>query len=271
MVEQRVLLDVDLLSQLGLIRRVDQSEVAAQRGVGGEDHAVGIILRDGELGAIEGLVEAVGAEADIAEELEAVDGVAEEGHAVVAGRESELLVQLEESAQQADLHAGLALHPRRVGQAQLEHAADTGIEQFYLRVDEAADLDVQAQLGRQVGIDLAHGIPAVLAHRRAGVDADGIRAVVDERGVESGHALEAAVEQSEVETDVAPCAGADHDAAVDVALLQQVLHGLRARALRLLQVGVHVGVGVLVSAEELLYLLRDGGQGAVVGQLIAEA
>ena len=154
--------------------------MAAEGRVGGEDHSLSFLLGDGKLGQVEGFVEAVAAETDVLEQLEAVEGVAQEGHAVVAGGEAEFLVQLEQTAEEAHLDAHLAFHPRRIGQTHLEHTADAGIDELYFFVDEITNLDVNTKLSSQIGIELSERIPSVLTHRRAAVGADGIVAIVDE-------------------------------------------------------------------------------------------
>ena len=143
-----------VVSQFLFIGRVDKAIVAAERRVGGEYHLLGLLLGDGKLGQIEGLVEAVAAEADILEEFESVEGVALEGDAVVASGEAELLVELEQTAQEAHLDAYLTLNPRRVRQTHLKYAANAGVDEYDFSVDEMANLDVQTQLGSQIGVEL---------------------------------------------------------------------------------------------------------------------
>ena len=91
--------------------------MAADGGLGGEGHVLGLVEGDGESGVEQCLCDAVAAVADALEHLEAVEGVALEGHAVVSGGELELLVNLAESAEEADLDAGSTFNPRGVGQS----------------------------------------------------------------------------------------------------------------------------------------------------------
>ena len=257
--------------QLALPRRVEEAVVAADGGLGGEGHVLRLVEGDGEGGVEECLVEAVRAVADALEHLEAVQRIALEGHAVVAGRELELLVDLAEAAEEADLDACLTFHPGGVGQTEFQYAADAGIEDFNFLVDERADVDVDAEVCSQIGVELAHGIPPLVTHGRARIDAEGVVAVVDECRVEAGDGIDAAIEESEVYIDVAPGGGTHHDASLAGVRVEELPGGGCAAAVGLADVRTHVGLVGLVAAEELRDLRGDGWQLAAVGQLVAEA
>ena len=139
---QVFLLDLFLIGQLTLPGGIHQTVVAADGGLGGEGHVLCLVQGDGEGGVEQCLVEAVGTVADALEHLEAVEGVALEGHAVVTGREVELLVDLAETAEEADLDAGRTFDPGGVRQSDFEDAANAGIKDADLLVDEGTDVDV---------------------------------------------------------------------------------------------------------------------------------
>ena len=106
---------------------------------------------------------------------------------------------------------------------------------------------------------------------RAGVDAEGIVAVVDEGCIEACDGIEGAVEKTEVDADVAPGAGTDHDAALTGVGVEELLGSGLAAALGLAEVGTHVGLVGFVSAEELGNRGRYGRQCTAIGQFVAEA
>ena len=120
--------------------------MAADGGLGGEGHVLRLVQGDGEGGVDQCLGNAVGTVADALEHLEAVEGVALEGHAVVAGREFELLVDLAETAEEADLDAGRTFDPGGVRQSDFEDTANAGIKDADLLVDEGTDVDIEMGL-----------------------------------------------------------------------------------------------------------------------------
>ena len=132
-------------------------------------------------------------------------------------------------------------------------------------------MDVHTQLGTEVGVELAHGVPPLVAHGGAGVDAEGVVAVVDEGCIEASDGLQFAVDEAEVELDEAPCAGSYHDASVAGTGVEELAGSGLTAALGLAEVGAHVGLVGLVAAEELGNLLGDGRQHAAVGQFVADA
>ena len=207
------------------------------------------------------------AHADVAEEVEIVEGIAHELFAVVTAFKLELFVDVDETAQELHLHAGLTLDPCRRGKSALKDSADASVDKVNLTVDEVRYLDVEAKLGSQIGIELSACIPAIVAHALVEVDAVGFRVVVlDERHVEASDSFEIAIEQAEVSIDVAPCTGTDHDAALRCAKHSQGCS--LARTVGLVQAGIGLH-RTGITLEEVGNLSGYRGQLSVAGQLIA--
>ena len=190
--------------------------MTAQGGVGGEGHAVDLRSRDGELWTDQSLVEAVAAETDVLEHLEAVEGVAAERHAVVTGRELEFLVDLGQTVEEDHFHAALTLYPSWIGKTNLQQATYTGLNKGNVLVDKRTYFDVNTQFAAEVSIKLTHRVPAVLAHGRTVVHTAGSVAVVDEGSVETCQGLDLSIQQTQVDVDITPGRGTHHDAALGI-------------------------------------------------------
>ena len=91
-----------------------------------------------------------------------------------------------------------------------------------------------------------------------------------QRNVEACRGTEAAVEESEVEVDVAVGRGTEHDAATRGCLVQHLFHGLLAGHVGLALAGALHAFTNGFAVEELPYFIRYIGQLSVVRQFIAD-
>ena len=127
------------------------------------------------------------------------------------------------------------------------------------------------QLGSEVSIELPHGVPPLVAHGGAGIDTEGIVAVVYEGCVEASDGIQGAVDKSEVKLDVAPCAGTYHDATVAGVGVEQFLASSLTTAFGLAKVGTHVSPVALVASEELRNLRWNLWEHTAVWQFVTDA
>ena len=138
-------------------------------------------------------------------------------------------------------------------------------------VNERTDLDVNAEFAAEVGVELTHGVPAILAHSRTVVHAEGCVTVVDEGSVETCQGLDLSIEQAQIDIDVAPGRGTDHDTAFGIGGAEQRTDHCGARAVDLLDISPHISTLALVAAEELRDLRGYRRQSTIVGQFVAQA
>ena len=208
-------------------------------------------------------------ECAVAEEFEVVQRVAVEDAASGAALEAEAAVDVDESSQEFQFDAGVADEVVRVGQSAAEHTADAGVDDVEVMVPET-EVDMNTELGSQVGVELSLAVPSVVSHASVGsLGAYGISQFAD-ADVEACIDTQAAVEDTQVDIDVAVDLGTHHESASRSGVgSEHLLRGL-ARLLCLVDVGTfHAALALAV--EEVGDVGRYGRQLAVVGQFVADA
>ena len=156
-----------------------------------------------------------------------------------------------------------------MGQSAAEHATDAGVDDVEIMVPES-EVDMNAELGGEVGVELSFAVPAVVAHASiGGLGAYGISQFAD-ADIETGIDTQAAVEDAQIDIDVAIDLGAHHESATRLGVGSEHLLRCLAGLLGLVDIStLHAALALAV--EEVGDVGGDGRQFAVVGQLVADA
>ena len=215
-----------------------------------------------------GLVPTLQADVAALEEDIVVEGVAVEHLAHIATLETELLVEFHEATEELYLHAGFTREIVRIGHTTFQHTANARIEEIQLLLEEA-EVDFQAKLGIEVGIELSLAIPTVDTRSLAKVHTRIVALEVTDRDVEARRRTHVAIEEAEVHIYITPYRGTEHHATTGLRIGQEVVARLGAGVVGLRDV-VALHTTLLSTVEEPSYLFGYRGQLPVIGQLIAQ-
>ena len=219
----------------------------------------------------ESLIGSIDADVAFFKQLIVVERVAIEELALVAALKREFLVQVNQTAEQANLHARLAGEVVRVRHTALQHAADASVDKVDFLLEESK-VDAQAEFCIKVSIELTFAIPAIAARTARQVHAHHLAAKVAHRDVETGFCTEVAVEQAQIDRDVAPNRCSEHHTARHFrgSVLEEQVFCLLTSVFGSLDV-ITIYAALRSSIEELTNLFGDRRQCAIAWQFVAEA
>ena len=225
----------------------------------------GQVRTDGHL-VVPSVLSCLLANGRFAPKLEVVKRIAVEDVALLAASELEAAVEVDEAAQETELHAEVAGEVARVRQAHLEHAADACVHEVDASLPET-EVQTQTHLCIEVSVELSFAVPSLPSCCAGNAYTVYLVADVRDADVEASLCAHVGIENAEVYIDVAPYACSEHYATRGVGA--EFPDGFLAGTLSLAYVSRLNAVAAAAAGEELTDVLRDRRQSAVVWQLVA--